>query len=307
MYRKYLISGITVMTALLWMTLASFAATPLVDTAWVKANAGSQGIVFLDVRSRDAYRQGHVPSAIHSSYGGDQWRAQKGGINGMLPPTDHLEKLIGRLGIDNSTHVVILHGGVSAVETGIATRIYWTFKVLGHDTVSILNGGMRAWLKDRSNPLETSNVKATSKVFTARMNTRILATANDMKAAIGTNTTILDSRPTDQYLGINKSGSVTRHGTVPGAISIPGRWMTIDDKGTFRSSRALANIYAARNASTTGDSIVFCNTGHWASLGWFIDHELLGNKKSKMYDGSMAEWSRIPANEAPMNIRLNMN
>jgi len=304
---KFFISCFTTLTALVWMTLASFAASPLVDTAWVKANAGKPGIVFLDVRSNAAYQNGHVPSAIHSSYGGDKWRVNKGDIRGMLPPTDHLEKLIGRLGIDNSTHVVVMHGGVSAVETGVATRIYWTFKVLGHENVSILNGGMQAWLNEASNPIDKGIVKPVAKVFTAHMNTKILATASDMKAAIGTDTNILDSRPTDQHLGINKSGAVTRAGTVPGAISVPGRWMTVNDKGTFRSTSALAKIYAAQKAASTGDSIVFCNTGHWASLGWFIDHELLGNKKSKVYDGSMSEWSRIPASEAPMEIRLNTN
>ncbi len=39
---------------------------------------------------------------------------------------------------------MIVHGGYSAVETAVATRIYWTFKVLGHNNVSILNGGMVA-------------------------------------------------------------------------------------------------------------------------------------------------------------------
>ena len=104
---------------------------------------------------------------------------------------------------------------------------------------------------------------------------------------------MLDSRPTDQHIGVNKSGSVTRFGTLPAAISVPGRWLTVNDKGIFRSNSVLAKIYAAQKAANKGKSIVFCNTGHWASLGWFIDSELLGNKQSKMYDGSMAQWSRL--------------
>ncbi|MGH6815294.1 MAG: sulfurtransferase, partial [Hyphomicrobiaceae bacterium] len=34
-----------------------------------------------------------------------------------------------------------------------------------------------------------------------------------------------------------------------------------------------------------------CSTGHWASLGWFVSSEILGNKDAKMYPGSMAEWT----------------
>ena len=42
---------------------------------------------------------------------------------------------------------------------------------------------------------------------------------------------------------------------------------------------------------TSGDQITFCNTGHWASLGWFVSSEIMGNKQTRMYDGSMVEWS----------------
>ena len=39
------------------------------------------------------------------------------------------------------------------------------------------------------------------------------------------------------------------------------------------------------------DEIAFCNTGHWASVAWFGLSEILGNKKTKLYDGSMADWT----------------
>ena len=39
------------------------------------------------------------------------------------------------------------------------------------------------------------------------------------------------------------------------------------------------------------DAIAFCNTGHWASLGWFARSEILGQKNVKLYDGSMVDWS----------------
>ena len=42
-------------------------------------------------------------------------------------------------------------------------------------------------------------------------------------------------------------------------------------------------------------NIAFCNTGHWASVAWFGLSEVLGNKNTSMYDGSMAEWTADPA------------
>lgn len=43
-----------------------------------------------------------------------------------------------------------------------------------------------------------------------------------------------------------------------------------------------------------GPQIAFCNTGHLASLGWFVSSEPLGNPEVRLYDGSMADWSRAP-------------
>ena len=62
----------------------------------------------------------------------------------MLPPVEQISSLIGGLGIDNEDHVLLIPFGTSSSKMGTATRVYWTFKVLGHDKVSILNGGMAA-------------------------------------------------------------------------------------------------------------------------------------------------------------------
>ncbi len=284
----------------------TFAATPLVDARWVKNNIAKPDVVFLDVRgSVGAFRAGHVPGAVFTSYGRDKWRVEKGKVSGMLPPVSQLEKLIGGLGIGNADHVVLVPGGYSSGEMGVATRIYWTFKVLGHDSVSILDGGFLAYAADKKNPLEKTFARPIPKTFKANFRPQLLATAKDIKKALGGDgTALLDSRPNDQYLGVNKSGSVKRPGTLKGAVNLPGRWTTVDDGGTFRSVGVLRRLYAAAGAPTKGPAITFCNTGHWASLGWFVNSELLGNKKTKMYDGSLADWSRDAVNPMQQKIKL---
>lgn len=302
---------LSVLFLALSFVLAAFmpanAAQPLVDASWVKDNIAKPDVVFLDVRSSPpAFQAGHIPGAVFTSYKRDKWRVKKDGIKGMLPPTANLEALIGRLGIGNADHVVLVPGGWSAAEMGVATRIYWTFKVLGHDRVSILDGGMGAYTAGKKNPLEKGMRQPTPKTFKADFQPQYLATAGDVKKALGGNgTVLLDNRPHDQFLGVNKSGSVKRYGTIPGAINMPGRWTTVNDGGDFRSARAMKQLYAAAKAPTKGDTITFCNTGHWASLGWFVNSEILGNKKTKLYDGSLAEWSRIK--ESPMDRKVKLN
>lgn len=285
--------------------LPASAADPLVSIDWVKSNLGKPGIVFLDVtsgggRSKADFAAGHIPGAVFTDYGKDGWREKNAeGTNSMLPPPAKLEKLIGGLGIDNATHVVLIPMGKSAQDTGAATRLYWTFKVLGDDNVSILDGGYLGWIaeidketKKPVNPLETGETTPQAKEFKANLRNELLATKDDVKAAMADKEPLVDNRPNDFFLGISKSKDAKVSGTIPGATNLPESWLTVNNGGKFRSKEQLAKLYQAAGVATTGKQINFCNTGHWASLGWFVSSEIMGNKQAKMYDGSMAEWTR---------------
>jgi len=297
---------------------AASAATPLVDVAWVKANIGKSGIVFLDVRGKLAgktkadYLRGHIPGAVYTNYLKDGWRSKdKGGTAGQLSDVPKLEKLIGGLGIDNKTHVVVIPNGGKAIDMGTGTRIYWTFKVLGHDNVSLLNGGMVAYTKEKNkdkkpaNPLEKGAVSPSAKTFTASLRKEMMATKEDVKMASSSGTPLIDNRPSNQYLGVNKHRLAKRLGTIPGAKNIPENWLTMNGGGMFRPKSSLTKAYQAAGVSTTGKQMNFCNTGHWASLGWFVASEIMGNKDAKMYDGSMLEWTADKSLPIDQKVKLN--
>ncbi len=310
MLKNLKLAGIALLLTFIAIPAMAAGADPLVDVAWVKRSLGKSGIVFLDVTSNPgAYAKAHIPGAVYTHYKNDKWRVdgEKNGhkIAGVLPPVADLEKLIGKLGIGNGDHVVIVANGSGAAEMGTATRLYWTFLVLGHDNVSILNGGMAAWKKDKANPLETAANKPASKTFKASFNDALIATTDEVTAALEDGTALIDSRPADQNLGINKSGKVRAYGTIPDAISVPGAYMTVGGGGQIRDGGAVEKLYKMSNAPTRGKSITFCNTGHWASLGWFAEYALLGNKESSMYDGSMAEWTTD--DDAPMERQVSLD
>ena len=275
-------------------------APPLIDAPWLAAHACDAGVVVLDIRDNArSFERARVPCARHAPYPGSGWRAERDGVPGMLPAPEALAAMIGGLGVGDSDHVVIVGEGGGAGATSAATRVYWTFKVLGHDPVSLLDGGFAAYRADRELATESGDAEApAAKPFTARLRPELIASAADVAAAAAA---LVDNRESDQFVGVNRSGAAARAGTIPGAGNVPISWLTRPD-GRFQDRALLGEIAAATALTAEGPVITFCNTGQMASLGWFVGHELLGNDEVRLYDGSMAEWSRDPAR--PLERRI---
>ncbi len=292
--------------ALLFTSLSALA-QPLVDAAWAVANIGKPGVVFVDLQPGPDYLKGHIPGAVNTNYGKDGWRADRARdkVPDMFPENiEPLVALIGKLGIDNDTHVVLVPPGYNVTDMGMGTRVYWTFKVLGHDKVSILNGGINTYTNDDKRPLQTGPVTPAPKVFKANLRRDMLITMDDVKKAQADGKLLIDARPEDHYAGINRHGKSTQSGTIAGAKNVPHNWMAVNGGGVFRPKAQAEQLYAVANVPTAGEHIQFCNTGHWASIGWFVASEIVGNKQSKMYDGSMVEWTMLKGGPVEARVKL---
>lgn len=271
-------------------------AQPLVDADWVHAHKDDPNVVVLDVRNgitkadRKTFEQGHIPGAVYSNYLKDGWRVKRNGVPGQLPEVDALEDLIGGLGIDNDDHVVVVAAGESALDMGSATRVYWTFKVLGHDAVSVLNGGHKAYAAEY--PLAQGWSEPQRTAFAGELQPQLIASREEVAAKLqnADGTSFLDNRPEPQYRGESKHPAAAKPGTIPGAGNVPESSLTTEG-GYFVDADQVAGLLDQAGLQRDGEQVAFCNTGHWASLGWFAVHEILGNKKAKLYDGSMTDWT----------------
>ena len=169
--------------------------------AWLNSHLHDPNLVVLDIRSAidgskpETFAQGHIPGAVHSDYDQGGWRVTVHNVPFMLPSLLEIQNLIGNLGIDENTHVVVVPAGVSYTDFGSAARVYWTLKVAGVPDVSILDGGIAAW-KQASLPFERGENQPTPKTLFVDGDEKSLAKLADVEKIVRAGgATLVDARP----------------------------------------------------------------------------------------------------------------
>jgi thiosulfate/3-mercaptopyruvate sulfurtransferase len=271
----------------------------LISPEALLARLGDSNLVILDIRSsidgggKAAYEAGHVPSAIHTNYVADGWRAKVGAAPGMLPPLDKLAELVGNLGIKPHDEVVIVPAGISATDFAAAARVYWTLKLIGHGQQAILDGGFKAWSADPARPVETgvSAPKAAAPYPVVVKQTLRSTSDATLVAAKSKLATLVDARSASYFAGQEKAPEAARAGHIPGAISRDYAEAFDLSTGRLKPVRDLNALFAP---VPKGPAISYCNTGHTAALNWFVLSEVLGRDEVSLYDGSMTDWTQDP-------------
>jgi len=272
-------------------------ASPLVSPAWLSENLDDNKLVIIDLRNKidegsyETFLEGHIPGAIHSDYLKDGWRVGRDGVVGLLPEAEQFQSLARRLGVSDNSHVVVVPAGVSSTDFGSAARAYWTFKVFGHNNVSILDGGFASWRDFAPAKIETGAFVAPEPGnFVARFNPEFYIGTSDV-AAFAANpgqALLVDGRTNEQFYAGGKHPKAAKAGRIPSAVLMDQDKAYSPEGNRLKSRDELAEIY--RNL---GDKTIvsYCNTGHWAATNWFVMSEILGQKNVKLYDGSMVEWT----------------
>jgi thiosulfate/3-mercaptopyruvate sulfurtransferase len=282
------------------VTSATASPGPLVEVEWLKRNLDRDDVIILDTRAANGdgnpYAEGHIPGALHAPYPGG-WRTTRDGVPGQLPELHELEVHISALGITGGETVVIVPAASDASEFGGATRIYWTLKLVGLDNIAILNGGYRAWNADPETTLSTEPHAPRRASFTAELREDLLISSDEVRQRLDNGSTVmLDGRPEAQFAGKEKHPVARLFGRLPGATHLDHSVFFEPETGRLLPEEAAATLIPSNVTDPDLEIVSYCNTGHWASVNWFVLSEVLGYSKVTLFDDSMVGWAEDPNN-----------
>ena len=238
---------------------------------------------------------GRIPGALSIDFGKIRVTRKMGDlmVPAMIPEQAAFQSLIQAAGVNADKPIVIVPMGLETDDVDQALRLYWQFKVYGEDKIAVLNGGTAAWLlTGQPTVTDAPAVKPGNCVSSAvRMNW--FATSEDAAQATQNNQQLIDARPASQFHGLVLRKGVSTPGHIAGAKSITPDLLTYNKQGAafFYTPKTYASLFQQMGVSSQQPTIAYCNTGHLASGAWFVMSEMVGNANTRLYDGSMTQWT----------------
>ncbi len=264
----------------------------LVSSEWLSRRLFDPGIrvvdgtYFLPTVARDAEKEflaRHIPGAVRFDI--DEVKDQQNPLPHMLPSKEEFAEKAGALGLGEEAMII----AYDATGLSSAARVWWMFRVFGHERVAVLDGGLPKWVKE-GRPLAADPAKAKRALFTPRFRPELLASLERVREELKSGSAqILDARSAGRFSGREREFRAgLKSGHMPGALNLPylelfspeGTLLPLD-KVSERFRRAGVDLERPVTASC-GSGVTACVL----ALALF----LLGKEKAAVYDGSWSEW-----------------
>ncbi len=269
----------------------------VVSTEWLGQHLGSPDIAILDcswhlpAAKRNAkleFEEGHIPGAQFFDI--DAISDTVSPLPHMLPSPEKFSSRMRKIGVGDGKRVIVY----DAAGLFSAARVWWMFKVFGHDDVAVLDGGLPEW-KAGNRPLaEGPALKPQERHFTARYQSMLVRDMTDVAAAIRTRSAqIADARSPGRFRGEEAEPRPNvRAGHMPGASNVHYASL-LQPGGTLKSAHDIAAVFAAAGVDLAKPVITSCGSGVTAAI-LSLGLTLAGARDHALYDGSWSEWGAAP-------------
>jgi thiosulfate/3-mercaptopyruvate sulfurtransferase len=235
---------------------------------------------------REAYEEAHIPGAIFADVPG-ALSAPDAKFDHTLPTGEYFAEQVGRLGIDNSSRVVVYDSGGAW-----ATRVWWLFRVFGHDNVSVLDGGKRAWITGGLTVESGQRIPEPGR-FIAHFRPALVASTEEVATRDQEAACLVNALDPATFRGEQDINPYPRRGRIPGSENLPFDSLLDPATGKFLPPAVLRRKMNTTGLLRSGRPITYCGGGIAASLVAFAAY-IVGQPAVAIYDGSLFEWTSDP-------------
>jgi thiosulfate/3-mercaptopyruvate sulfurtransferase len=259
--------------------------SPLVSAADAQRALKTPRTLFLDgswtfPAGPKSRAEGFIPGSIRFDI--DTVKDPSNPLPHMLPRPDEFARHVGAMGVNADSALIVYdrYGLFSAA------RVWWMFRVMGHENIRVLDGGLPAWIKAGGEVVDTSETATKNGNFRSELQSHLVADRTDVLAACSVGShQIFDARPAARFAGIaSEPREGMRAGHIPGSHSLPFPHLLDTDGHMLRDTEVFAD------AGLAGDRpvITTCGSGVTACI-LALDLKLQG-VDAAVYDGSWTEW-----------------
>ena len=234
----------------------------------------------------NAYTTSHIPNSYYAHLDRDLSGEVIPGETGRhpFPIVENFIKKCSQWGIDKTSQVVVYDHG----HGGIAARLWYLLKWLGHENVAVLNGGWNQWVK-MGFPESQDLPKFSRITFYPKTQQNWLVLAEEMKTLSSNEKySVFDSRTSDRFRGENETIDPVA-GHIPGAVSAPFV-DNLDENGLFLEKKKLVERFdKLLVGKSPADVVFYCGSGVTACHN-ILAMSYIGKEGAKLYPGSWSEW-----------------
>jgi thiosulfate/3-mercaptopyruvate sulfurtransferase len=273
--------------------MSELPADPLVGAEWLAAHLGEPDLKVVDATfylphlERDAraeFEQAHVPGAVFFDI--DAIADHANPLPHMLPDATAFADAVGALGIATGDRVVA-YGGRGLIASA---RVWWTFRVFGHERVAVLDAGLAKWKKE-GRPVEAGIPSTTPRGFAVSLHKDLVADLDRVRAIVERHDAqLIDARSRGRFVGTEPEFRPgLRGGHIPGSLNLPYNELFRPDDDAMLPTERVADAFARAGVDRSRPVVATCGSGVSAAVLAFGLYRL-GRRDAAVYDGSWTEW-----------------